>query len=302
MYQDVRGQESGRSLAPLCIQYVRSRRDKGELTQGTGEQYLSRLLRFADAVNLAPGRVRRRHIERWLEEPGLSAHYRRARLSAVRGFFQWCVIQGHVERDPTAGVRMPKLPPLLPRYLTPDESEAAVEACDDPRARLAAILMLQEGLRRGEVARIQLGDIDRRKRILAVRGKGGGGEVTRRLPLVDEAWRALNAFLPSVPGASGPLFRSTRYPDRGLSGAWIGELVTRAMKDAGVKRYAWDGRSPHALRHTCAQDLVDADVDVRLVQKALGHASIRNTELYLRGAVQGLTEAMEGRRYYRPGE
>jgi integrase/recombinase XerD len=134
-----------------------------------------------------------------------------------------------------------------------------------------------------------------------VRGKGGRGEVTRREPLVEEAWHALIAFLPSVPGSAGPLFRSTRYPDRGISGAWIGELVTRALYDAGVKRYAYDGRSPHALRHTFAQDLADDEVDPRIIQEALGHASLANTMLYVRGTVtQRLRDAMEGRRYSSP--
>lgn len=284
-------------LSTLVFQYVRERRARGELTKATAEQYTSRLLRFADYVQLPPEKITRRVVLRWMEQPGLSTHYRRARLSVLRGFAQWCVMNRHMRVDPTLGVKLPKLPPLLPRYLTADESALTVQYCDDARARLAAILMLQEGLRRGEVARIQLGDIDRRKRILAVRGKGGRGEVTRRLPLVDEAWRALCAYLPSVPGSSGPLFRSVRWPDRGVSGAWLGELVTRAMKEAGVKQYRWDGRSPHSLRHTCAQDLVDSGVDMRIVQRALGHASLRNTELYVRGSVNGLEEAMEGRSY-----
>lgn len=284
-------------LAPLALRYIRERRLRGELTKDTAAQYESRLLRFADALAIPSEKVTRRHVLHWMEAPNLSAHYRRARLSVLRGFCQWCVIDGHMTVDPTVGVPLPKLPPLLPRYLTVDEATAFLAECHDPRARLAAILMLQEGLRRGEVTRIQLGDIDRRKRILAVRGKGGRGEVTRRLPLVDEAWKAMGAYLPLVPGSSGPLFRSVRWPDRPVSGAWIGELVTRAMWEAGVKRYRWDGRSPHSLRHTFAQDLVDEDVDLRVVQKALGHASIRNTELYVRGSVNGLAEAMEGRRY-----
>lgn len=284
-------------LSPLVFRYVRERRARGEITRETAQQYESRLLDFADSVKVPARDVRTFHVEQWQAREGLSTHYRRARLTVLRGFCQWCVMRGFIEKDPTLGLKLPKLPALLPRYLTADESSAVVAHCDDPRARLAAVLMLQEGLRRGEVARIQLGDIDRRKRLLAVRGKGGQGDVTRRLPLVDEAWLTLLAYLPLVPGSSGPLFRSIRWPDRGVSGAWIGELVTRAMREAGVKRYAWDGRTPHSCRHTCAQDLVDSGTDIRLVQKALGHASIKNTETYVRGSVKGLAEAMEGRSY-----
>lgn len=73
-----------------------------------------------------------------------------------------------------------------------------------------------------------------------------------------------------------------------------------AMRDSGVKEYNGDGRSAHALRHTCAQDLVDGGADIRVVQRVLRHSSIRNTELYVRGEVKGLRPVMEGRRYFRP--
>jgi integrase/recombinase XerD len=294
-------------LTNLALRYVRERIARGELTKETGEQYLSRLLSFTTTTKAkSPRDVMRRHVLKWMERGGLSTHYRRSRLSVLRGFTEWCVLERKMDRDPCAGIKLPKLPPLLPRYLTQDESEAAVAAASDARARLACILMLQLGLRRGEVQRIQLGDIDRRKRVLGVRGKGGRGQITRRMPLVDEAWFALVAYMPSVPGSSGPLFRSTRWPDRPISGAWIGDLVTRALYDAGVKHYAWDGRSPHALRHTFAQDLADNDAPPDVIQEGMGHASIQTTmDLYVRGRAHAngkLREAMEGRRYAAPVE
>lgn len=290
-------------LGSLVVRYVRRRRARGELTAATAEQYTSRLLSFARSIDVEPAKVTRRHVERWLARPGLSPHYRRALLSAVRGFCQWCVLEGHMHRDPTLGIPMTKLPPLLPRAVATEEAEELVTtaiANRDPRVRLCCVLMLQLGLRRGEVARIQLGDIDRRKLTIGVRGKGGQGGVTRRLPLTEEAWRAIVAYLPTVQASSGPLLRSTRNPSVGISPSWVGELVARAMLEAGVKQYSGDGRSAHALRHTCAQDLVDLGVDIRVVQRVLGHASIRNTEIYTQGAVRGLREAMEGRRYERP--
>lgn len=290
------------SLARLVIRYVDERRHLGEIGKQTCGQYTSRLLDFARTTEVSAGDVNRRHVLRWLEQDGLSAAYRRARLTTLRGFCEWCVLNGYMRRDPTVGIRPPKLPPVLPRYMNLDESSDLMDiASEDSRTRLACLLMLQEGLRRSEVAGIQLGDIDRSKRILAVRGKGGGGGITRRLPITDETWRALAMYLVEVGQSSGPLFRNRRpcFSDRGVTGATIGDMVTAAMKRAGVKQYPWDGRSAHALRHTCAQDLVDLGVDLRKVQKVLGHASIRNTELYTRGEVTGLREVMDGRNYRR---
>lgn len=259
----------------------------------------ARLRAFAAHTPVSPDRLNRRHVDRWLATPGLSAHYRRSRLSTLRGFCQWAVLNGHLRRDPTLGVRFAKLPPLLPRALSYEHAaKVACEAAKDTRTALMVSLMLNEGLRRAEVAAIQIGDIDRRSGVLAVRGKGGGGEVTSRLPLSDETLRFLARYLPNVPHASGPLLRSRLNPDKGLSPARVGELVMFAMRDAGVKQYNGDGRSAHALRHTAAQDLIDAGTDIRVVQRVLRHSSIRNTELYIRGEVKGLHDVINGRRYF----
>jgi len=294
-------QSSQSPLVPLVLRYVRGRVARGELVRDTAEQYRSRLLDFARSTPVEPDALTRRHVLRWLERPGLSVPYRRARLTALRGFCQWLVVERLIERDPTLGIRPPEMPPLLPRYL-PAEDMAALMAVvrDDPRTRLACLLMVQEMLRRGEVARIQLGDVDLRRRVLSVRGKGGRGGVTRRTHLTTETMEALRAYLPIVSATSGPLLRSVRWRDRGISGAHVGELVSKAMYAAGVKHFGGDGRSPHALRHTGAQDLVDRGEDLRKVQKALGHASIKNTEIYVRGAVGDLSEVLEGRRYDAP--
>lgn len=287
------------TLSGLTYRYVTEREHKGEVTAATARQMRSRLYAFAIHTPVTPDKLTRRHIDRWLSAPGLSPHYRRARLSTLRGFCQWAVLNKHLRSDPTLGVQFAKLPPLLPRALNGEQARAvAGTSRADRRTALMVSLMLNEGLRRAEVAAVQLGDLDRRAELLAVRGKGGRGGVTARLPLSTETMRLLVAYLPSVCHSSGPLFRSRINPDNGISPARVGELVMQTMRDAGVKQYNGDGRSAHALRHTAAQDLVDAGVDMRTVQRVLRHASIRNTELYVRGEVRGLRRAMDGRRYF----
>ena len=89
-----------------------------------------------------------------------------------------------------------------------------------------------------------------------------------------------------------------KHPDRGLSPQRVGELVTKAMWEAGVKLSNGDGMSPHALRHSAAHDMVGAGADILEVQQALGHRSIRSTMIYLRGHVSpDLRAAMAGRSY-----
>jgi site-specific recombinase XerD len=70
-----------------------------------------------------------------------------------------------------------------------------------------------------------------------------------------------------------------------------------AMREAGIKRFNGDGRSAHALRHTCAHDLLEQTQNVYAVQLALRHRSITSTQIYLRGSVRDLRATMGGRRY-----
>lgn len=296
---------SSASFTALALRYVTGRAARGEIAPGTARNYEHLLLSFATMhAKVEPQKVRRRHVEAWLEQPTVdrrsrpAPNYQRARLSVLRGFFRWCVIERHVDRDPTLGIPLAPVPPLIARSLTTDQAHAVMAlASEDPRSKLMALLMLQCGLRRGEVAALQLGDLDMRKRTLGVRGKGGQGGVTRRTYIPDELLVVLEAYLPSVPGTSGLLIRSRTKPDRGLRPDTVYKVVVQVMRQAGVKRYAWDGRSPHSLRHTCAQDLVDDGVELRVVQKVLGHKSIRNTEIYTVGAVANLVTALEGRTY-----
>lgn len=70
------------------------------------------------------------------------------------------------------------------------------------------------------------------------------------------------------------------------------------MRDAGIKAGPRDGISGHALRRTCATDLLDGGAHIRQVQEVLGHASIQQTEKYLRRAdAMELRPVMDGRTY-----
>lgn len=159
------------------------------------------------------------------------------------------------------------------------------------------LLMLQEGLRRAEVAAIQTGDVDLARLELDVRGKGGGGAVTRRLPISDETHRALDTYLAECPPVAGPLIRSYRDPQAGVTAPTVGRIVADVMARAEVKQRPRDGRSAHALRHSCANDMLDGPADVHQVQAALGHRSLVATQIYLRGRVEPLRVPMSGRRY-----
>jgi site-specific recombinase XerD len=239
-------------------------------------------------------------------------------VSKLRPFVRWLVKTGHLPADVTAEIRTPKGVYGLPRCLPVDAVARILAVCPDARARLVVTLMVQMGLRCGEVAAIQIGDVDFERRILHIRGKGYRGDTSRAVPITDEAWSALQSYLdddmpargplkrkwqPAAIGrarSSGALIRSYQPPYGHVTSHTLSALVRRWMSAAGLKNYAFDGVSAHSFRHTAAQDVLDSGADLRHVMVMLGHRSLRTTQEYLRLDPPGLREAMEGRRYTSP--
>jgi site-specific recombinase XerD len=235
------------------------------------------------------------HVRKWQDSiEHLAQSTKRNRLTIVRAFCRWLYDERECPRDACKGVKPLKEPRRVPRALDSDAVASILEACPDTRARLAVILMVQLGLRRGEVARLEVGDFDMNNRLLRVAGKGGHQRI---LYLTAEARAAVIEHLAAQGTVAGPLLRSYQFPQRGLHPDTVSAIVRRAMEDAGVKRAPRDGVSPHALRHSALTDMLRNGAHLRDVQAVAGHAHLSATETYLPLLVGTLEDAMEGRRY-----
>lgn len=282
-----------------AMRYTAERGRRGEFSRDTQRTVGSILGRFADQCgNVEVKNLNRGHVNRWWASLAVGPSSARNQLSTVKTFLRWLVEQGHLRVDPSRHVRPPREPRRVPRTVQPPVAAALVAGLPDERARLVVLWMLHLGLRCGEVARLELGDIDFDARLVLVRGKGGN---ERMLPVPAEAWQALDGYLAVHPCSSGPLVRRYDDPHRGLSPHYVSDLVRGWMRDIGVKRSSRDGISGHALRRTCASDLLEGGAHIRQVQAVLGHQSIATTEKYLRRSdAKDLRGIMDGRTYRDP--
>lgn len=282
----------------LVEEYLNDRRRAGELAESSIVVIRGVLHSWAAFIGETdPDEWTADDVWEWVNGDGLRAATRKSRLTKLRPYLRWLRRKGFAHQDPSEGLGRISIPKGDPRDLDAEDVAALLEACPDERALLIVTLMLQMGLRCGDVARIRLEDIDVRRRSLHVRAKGGRGEPTHWEPIPAEAWELLSRELRGRRRASGPLVTSYTTPGKGLQAHSISKLVGRWIRDAGLKEFPHDGRSAHALRHTCAQDMLDAGASLRDVQHALGHSTIRSTEIYTRREPAGLREALEGRRY-----
>ena len=275
--------------------YVRGRVRQGQIRPLTARGQRLILGHFADSASCNLQRLSERHVRRWLEQSEhLAQSTRRNRLSVVRTFCTWLHDEGHAPKNACRKVKALREPRRVPRALAFEQVCAVLAACPDTRARVAVMLMVQLGLRRGEVAGLEVGDFDLTNRMLVVCGKGGH---QRALHVTDQAYTEVIGHL-SVSGATaGPLLRSQQFPQRGLHPDTVSAIVRRAMEDAGVKRAPFDGVNPHALRHTALTDMLRNGAHIRDVQAVAGHQHNASTEIYLPLLVGTLAEAMGGRHY-----
>lgn len=272
--------------------YTVARVRRGEIQPATGARIRSILTTFADTYGDRPvAALSRRDVERWLEQRShLSPATRRHEFSTLRCFIRRLVEQGKIRRDPTIGMRAPRVPRAAGRALTHDEAEALERVLPDARARAIFALMRWMGLRRCEVLALELGDWDHRAQTLHVRGKGGH---ERLEPVPPWVAAPLANYIAEMGATAGPLIR-TQDGTRGISNSYLGRLMSTWMADAGIKRAAFDGRGCHSLRHTIASEMIEAGADVRVVQDLLGHQSLTSTQVYLRRAgTSRIREALE---------
>jgi site-specific recombinase XerD len=203
---------------------------------------------------------------------------------ALRSLLRFLVLEGHV--DPALPGAVPSVAGRrhsgIPRALEPGQVEVLLGGCDRGTAtgrRDFAILMLlaRLGLRRGEVARLQLGDVDWRAGEIRVHGKCGRFD---RLPLPSGVGEAVADYLrdgrPVTVKPIRSVFLCDRAPDRAMSASAVGAVVARAAQRAGLE----PPFRAHRLRHTVATEMLRAGAPLEEVGQLLRHRSSMSTAIY----------------------
>lgn len=276
----------------LVCQYIDDRVRRGHFVAQTVPAVRWHLRSFTRwAGDIEPHAISALVVEDWLGAYPLARSTMRHRLSWFRGWCRWLIRHGHMVIDPTVDISTPRQPRPVARGLAVADISRVLIRTADARLRLIVLLMAQEGFRAVEVARAETGDVDWTERTVWVHGKG---DERRLLPISEETWRALAAYYGGRV-TTGPLIRSRRDPTVGVSPGWVCVMVSRAMADAGVNG------TGHQLRHSMAAHVLRSGrADIRDVQRALGHASLATTSVYLpESDVRRLRNVMAGRWYDR---
>lgn len=199
---------------------------------------------------------------------------------AVRGLHRFLAAEGIAAHDAAAEVPAPSSSRPLPTALGLTALERLLEApVGDGPAALRDRAMLEvlygSGLRISELVGLDLDDVDRRERLLRVRGKG---DKMRIVPYGVTVEEALDAWLvrgrPALTPDTPAVFVNLRGGRLSRQGVW--KLVKGHAESVGLG----EAVTPHTLRHSFATHLLDGGADIRAVQELLGHASVTTTQIY----------------------
>jgi len=227
-----------------------------------------------------------------LRAHGIDSRSAARKLSCLRGFYRWLLLDKRIDHDPTVNIESPKAWRVLPKSLAEPEVaemlERAAMAASHPKAKATTLrdraileLLYAAGLRVSEVTSLAVSDLVLDAGRVLVRGKG---DKERIVPLGRAAVHAVEEYLregrPHLDRISSTRKSKAARVDRArlflslrgmpLTRQWVWHLVKNMNRTT----------SPHGLRHSCATHMVEHGADLRSVQMMLGHADISTTQVY----------------------
>ena len=270
-----------------CDEFLRDCANVRKLSEHTTRAYrldLARFTRFAGArkdVASFDRTVLIEYVEHLFAEHHLKEASAKRHVASVRSLFHWLEDSGRVPEDPFRGVRVRiKLPRRLPRVLSRAELAAILEhpsgaTFSSLTARMAAEFLFATGVRVAELAGLCDGDIDLTASVITIIGKGSR---QRRVYVPDSEIRELIIAYRHARDARERLTDAFLVNSRGgaASPQYIRRLVRQLGENAALTRRV----TPHMFRHSVATYLFEEGVDIRYVQRLLGHRSIVTTEIY----------------------
>lgn len=183
--------------------------------------------------------------------------------------------------DKTLKIQRPRRVASMPTILSKSEVSRLINVASNPKHKAIIAVLYSSGIRLDELLHLRCSDIDSERMLIRVNsGKGNKGRdtilATRTLDLLRNYYRFV------WPKPSVWLFEGRQYGSQ-YSGSSVQKIVKRSAKKAGFTKNI----SPHSLRHAFATHMLEQGSNLRLIQKLLGHGSLRATMVYLHLAELG---------------
>lgn len=278
--------------------YLRAERHYSEQTLSV---YVPALEEFAAFIGRGNQRidwalVDKEDVREWIATQ-MDAHLAPAtvnkRLSALRSFYKFLMIQQAVNADPTRTLKGPKKEKKLPSFVREKDMDRLLDGIafadnfEGIRDRLVMLLFYSTGIRLSELVGLNVGSVDFHTSTVKVLGKRNKERI---VPFGAELREALEQYLSlraNQPMAKGndALFFGVRVPR--IPKETVNHIVRRCLSQVTTLKK----RSPHVLRHSFATAMLNNGAEIEVVKQLLGHESIATTEIYTHTTFEELKKA-----------
>lgn len=254
--------------------------------------YLYAVEEFARYFGKSPDKLSQEQLRQYqlhlLHDRKLTVGTIVGRIAALRFFFVKVLRRPYRQID----LIYPKRPERLPTVLSQEEVARLLDSANNLLDYAMLMTLYATGIRRSELIRLKVEDLDSQRMILHIRqGKGNRDWdvplAPKLLKTLREYWRWMKPKTYLFPG----MVHNWRA-DKPLTPKCVWSAVQDAAKRAGIKKRV----SPHLLRHSWATHLLENGADLRTIQMLLGHADLESTAVYLhlsRRHLQAVTNPVE---------
>ena len=250
--------------------------ERRNYSQRTIRYYLRFVERFAKHFGKSPDKLGPEHLRSYqaylLRERKLCPGSVENHVAALRFFF----IRTLHRHEFRQFLPYPKVRRKLPNILSLEEVTRLINASSSLFQRTLLMVLYGTGMRRAELARLKIADIDSQRMVIHV--VDGKGHKDRDLPLSPVLLETLRAYWRWLKPRTY-LFPSRMHRDceQPISDKVIWLACSNAGKKAGIRKRS----NPHLIRHSWATHLLEAGTDLRTIQLLLGHEDLETTARYL---------------------
>lgn len=279
-------------MIPRFLAYLQDN-DRSPHTVQSYKFTLQQFTAWFDGNGFDPARVTPLDVREWRRE--LQAQRQKPgtinqKIALLTGFFEWCQAENLLASNPARGVKRLQQAAIAPKWLTRPQTYALLRTVEE-RVQLADLkkltagrvlarrnaamiaLMLQAGLRVGEVCAVRPDDIHLAPRSGRVVVRHGKGNKYREVPLNIDARRAIDRYKQIAPDVTGGLFDRNGKP---LHPRTIQQHLADLGRLAGLDFKL----TPHMLRHTFGKTLTDTGTPLNQIALLMGHADVNTTAIY----------------------
>jgi len=227
----------------------------------------------------------------------LSLGYQVNLLKVLKKLFVYLVRDGKILSDPTAGLKLPKLPKRLPSdVLTKREIKKLLSSPDTTkpsgmRDRAVFEILYSTGIRKRELGNLKLYDVDLTNRQVTVRE--GKGKKDRILPLTKKAAEVVDVYVREnrewLIAGKDPGYLILNDRGRRIGEKWPAWMLAKYVAASKIKKKV----TTHTFRHTFATHLLKNGVSIRVIQELLGHASLTSTQIYTKVEITDLRRVID---------